>query len=546
MARTHLKRPASANSTSKATNGSLPDVPRIVKEVIDSIRREGDVAVQRHSEQFDNWSPSNFKLCKEDIDKVMAQVPEQVINDIKAVQSNVRKFAEAQLNSIQEFELEMARGVFLGQKNNPIDSVGAYVPGGRYPLLASAHMTILTAKVAGVRNVVACTPPAAGEIPLATVAAMHLAGADEIFILGGIQAIAAMAIGTETVPKVDFIAGPGNAFVAEAKRQLFGQIGIDLFAGPTEVLIVADETADPYMIATDLLSQAEHGPDTPAVLICTSAEVAKRAIEYCDEQLETLKTAAVASVSWRDYGRSFLLIRLMRPTRLPTSFASEHVQILTANHRDALTKMQHYGALFLGPMTCVSFGDKCIGTNHVLPTKHASRYTGGLWVGKFLRTVTYQEVKSAQASGELAKMENKTPTDNARKDLRTIKRFDAPFQTLPDNVDFALCYATDQFPVNLNDEADINTYRHYTENLPGITLPTGTVLRVVDIPPGAISPMHRTISLDYGVVLEGEIDLILDSGEKRPATCLRVAGEELHDNSMHTIPGYEEEVGAKN
>ncbi|KAI1057543.1 hypothetical protein LB505_010436 [Fusarium chuoi] len=669
MARTHLKRPASANSTSKATNGSLPDVPKIVKDVIDSVRREGDAAVQRYSEQFDKWSPSSFKLSKEDIDQVIARVPEQVIKDIKTVQSNVRKFAEAQLNSIKEFEIEMAPGVFLGQKNNPIDSVGAYIPGGRYPLLASAHMTILTAKVAGVRNVVACTPPAAGEIPLATVAAMHLAGADEIFILGGIQAVAAMAIGTETVPKVDFIAGPGNAFVAEAKRQLFGQIGIDLFAGPTEVLIVADETADPYMVATDLLSQAEHGPDTPAVLICTSAEVAKSAMKYCDEQLTTLKTAAVASVSWRDYGEVILADTVDEAYQIADEFASEHVQILTANPREALTKMQHYGALFLGPMTCVSYGDKCIGTNHVLPTKHAARYTGGLWVGKFLRTVTYQEVKSAQASGELGqlcgraarvelfegharsgdirahryigdkfewikhypcfvadeqfsfsgpllalhirgltlyasvlikpdshtyttKMDNKTPANNARKDLRTIKRFvtthtpegtttfsdvlpeEAPFQTLPDNVDFALCYATDKFPVNLSDEADIETYRHYTKNLPGITLPTGTVLRVVDIPPGAISPMHRTISLDYGVVLEGEIDLILDSGEKRvmkrgdisvqrgtnhawknrseeswarmlyvlqPATSLKVAGQELRDNSMHTIPGYEEE-----
>ncbi|KAF5632488.1 histidinol dehydrogenase [Fusarium tjaetaba] len=404
MARTHLKRPSSANSTSKATNGSLPDVPRIVKDVIDSVRREGDVAVQRYSEQFDKWSPPSFKLSKEDIDQVMARVPEQVINDIKTVQSNVRKFAEAQLNSIKEFEIEMAPGVFLGQKNNPIDSVGAYIPGGRYPLLASAHMTILTAKVAGVRNVVACTPPAAGEIPLATVAAMHLAGADEIFILGGIQAVAAMAIGTETVPKVDFIAGPGNAFVAEAKRQLFGQIGIDLFAGPTEVLIVADETADPYMIATDLLSQAEHGPDTPAVLICTSAEVAKSAIKYCDDQLTTLKTAAVASVSWRDYGEVILADTVDEAYQIADEFASEHVQILTANPREALTKMQHYGALFLGPMTCVSFGDKCIGTNHVLPTKHAARYTGGLWVGKFLRTVTYQEVKSAQASGGLGQL----------------------------------------------------------------------------------------------------------------------------------------------
>ncbi|WZH50180.1 histidinol dehydrogenase [Fusarium acuminatum] len=404
MTRTYLKRPGAADSPGKLTNGSTPDVAGIVKGVIDSIRRKGDDAVRRYSEQFNKWSPSSFQLSKEDIDHVMAQVPEQVIQDIKTVQSNVRKFAEAQLNSIGEFELEIAPGVFLGQKNNPIDAVGAYIPGGRYPLLASAHMTILTAKVAGVRNVVACTPPASGEIPLATVAAMHLAGADQIFIVGGIQAVAAMAIGTETIPKVDFIAGPGNAFVAEAKRQLFGQIGIDLFAGPTEVLIVADETADPYMVATDLLSQAEHGPDTPAVLISTSDDVARRAIKYCEEQLTTLRTAAVASVSWRDFGEVILADTIDEAYQIADEFASEHVQILTANPRDALTKMKHYGALFLGPMTCVSFGDKCIGTNHVLPTKHAARYTGGLWVGKFLRTVTYQEVTSAQESGKLGQL----------------------------------------------------------------------------------------------------------------------------------------------
>ncbi|KAH6949531.1 hypothetical protein HG530_014591 [Fusarium avenaceum] len=404
MTRTYLKRRGAADSPGKLTDGLTPDVAGIVKGVIDSIRREGDDAVRRYSEQFDKWSPSSFQLSKEDVDHVMAQVPEQVIQDIKTVQSNVRKFAEAQLNSIGEFELEIVPGVFLGQKNNPIDAVGAYIPGGRYPLLASAHMTILTAKVAGVRNVVACTPPASGEIPLATVAAMHLAGADQIFIVGGIQAVAAMAIGTETIPKVDFIAGPGNAFVAEAKRQLFGQIGIDLFAGPTEVLIVADETADPYMVATDLLSQAEHGPDTPAVLISTSDHVARRAIKYCEEQLTTLRTAAVASVSWRDFGEVILADTIDEAYQIADEFASEHVQILTANPRDALTKMKHYGALFLGPMTCVSFGDKCIGTNHVLPTKHAARYTGGLWVGKFLRTVTYQEVTSAQESGKLGQL----------------------------------------------------------------------------------------------------------------------------------------------
>ncbi|RSL41329.1 hypothetical protein CEP54_015853 [Fusarium duplospermum] len=404
MTRTHLKRPAASGASSTKTNGSPVDVAGIVKGVIETVRRQGDSAVRQYSEQFDKWSPVSFELSKDDIKQVMAELPEQVIQDIKTVQANVRKFAEAQKDSLKEFELEMAPGVFLGQKNNPIDSVGAYIPGGRYPLLASAHMTILTAKVAGVRNVVACTPPAAGKLPLATVAAMHLAGADQIFILGGIQAIAAMAVGTETIPKVDFIAGPGNAFVAEAKRQLFGEIGIDLFAGPTEVLIVADETADAYTVATDLLSQAEHGPDTPAVLITTSEYLAKRTMEYCDQQLATLKTAAVASVSWQNFGQVIVTDTIDEAYQVADEFASEHVQILTANPRDALTKMQHYGALFLGPMTCVSFGDKCIGTNHVLPTKHAARYTGGLWVGKFLRTVTYQEVTSAEESGTLGRL----------------------------------------------------------------------------------------------------------------------------------------------
>lgn len=285
-------------------------------------------------------------------------------------------------------------------------------------------MTILTAKVAGVRNVIGCTPPAAGKIPNETVAAMHFAGADEIFILGGIQAIAAMAVGTDSVPKVDFIAGPGNAFVAEAKRQLFGEIGIDLFAGPTEVLIVADETADAFMVATDLLSQAEHGPDSPAVLVTTSADLARKTMSLCDELLKGLATAPIASVSWRDYGEVILAESLDEAYQIADEYASEHVQILTSRPRDALEKMKNYGALFLGPMTCVSYGDKvrfscsnlmllelealtqeqCIGTNHVLPTKGAARYTGGLWVGKFLRTVTYQEVRSAEESGKLGRL----------------------------------------------------------------------------------------------------------------------------------------------
>jgi histidinol dehydrogenase len=305
-----------------------------------------------------------------------------------------------------------------------------YIPGGRYPLLASAHMTILTAKVAGVKNVIACTPPIAGKIPAGTVAAMHLAGADEIHILGGVQAIAAMAIGTETVPKVDFIAGPGNAFVAEAKRQFFGEVGIDLFAGPTEILIVADQFADPFVVATDLLSQAEHGPDTPAVLITTSEEVGKKTIDLVDRLLENLSTAEIASVSWKNFGEVIIVEDMKEAYELADAYAFEHVQILTKHPREALGAMNNYGALFLGDKTCVSYGDKVrlllnvmsgprnfvaansrantlykvIGTNHVLPTKKAARYTGGLWVGKYLRTVTYQEVTSAESSGQLGRL----------------------------------------------------------------------------------------------------------------------------------------------
>jgi histidinol dehydrogenase len=277
----------------------------------------------------------------------------------------------------------------------------SYIPGGRYPLLASAHMTILTAKAAGVPHVVGCTPPIMGKIPNSTVAAMHLAGADEIHILGGVQAIAAMAFGTESIQKVDFIAGPGNAFVAEAKRQLFGPIGIDLVAGPTEVLVAADHKADPFTCATDLLSQAEHGPDTPAILITTSDQVARKTMAFIDELLKILPTAALAGQSWRTFGEVAVVDTLDEMYALADEYASEHVQILTENPMQALMAMKNYGALFLGERTCVSYGDKCIGTNHVLPTRGAARYTGGLWVGKFLKTCTYQVVKDDRASGEL-------------------------------------------------------------------------------------------------------------------------------------------------
>ncbi|CBF84146.1 hypothetical protein AN2723.2 [Aspergillus nidulans FGSC A4] len=394
----------SANPSSGASNNLSLDVPSIVRSVIEDIRQNGDKALRSYSEKFDKWSPDSFKLSKEQIDEIVSTVPAQVIEDIKTVQQNVRTFAEEQRKSIRDFEYQIQPGVFLGQKNIPISAVGAYIPGGRYPLLASAHMTIVTAKAAGVSRVIACTPPIQGKIPASTVAAIHLAGADEIYILGGVQAIAAMALGTESINKTDFIAGPGNPFVAEAKRQLFGEIGIDLPAGPTEVLIVADAKADPFVVATDLLSQAEHGPDTPAILITDSRDVAEKTIKEVERLLPILPTRALAAVSWERFGEVQLVEDLNEAYKLADEYASEHVQILTENPREALVKMKNYGALFLGEKTCVSYGDKCIGTNHVLPTKSAARFTGGLWVGKYLKTVTYQEVTDAKASGELGRL----------------------------------------------------------------------------------------------------------------------------------------------
>ncbi|KAI2614874.1 histidinol dehydrogenase [Hypoxylon sp. NC1633] len=387
-----------------ANAGSSQKVSDIVKGVIEDIRANGDQAVRSYSEKFDKWSPSSFKLSENQIQECISKVPEQTIADIKEAQKNVRTFAEAQRASIKDFEIEIQPGVFLGQRNNPISTAGAYIPGGRYPLLASAHMTILTAKVAGVKHVVACTPPISGQVPNATVAAAHFAGADEIFLLGGTQAIAAMALGTESIKKVDFIAGPGNPFVAEAKRQLFGEIGIDLLAGPTEILIVADEHADPFTVATDLLSQAEHGPDSPAILITTSEEVAQKTIKYIDRILKDMPTAELAGTSWRDYGEAVVVDNLDEAYELADVYSSEHVQILTQKPREALEKMRNYGALFLGEKTCVSYGDKCIGTNHVLPTRKAGKYTGGLWVGKYLKTQTYQEVVDEKASGEIGRL----------------------------------------------------------------------------------------------------------------------------------------------
>jgi sulfopropanediol 3-dehydrogenase len=382
----------------------LRAVRETVTQVIADVRERGDAAVREYSEKFDGWSPDSFRLDAESIEKIVASVPAQAIEDIKAVQARVRRFAEHQLASLRDFEVETEPGVLLGQRNIPVGSAGAYVPGGRYPLTASAHMTVLTAKVAGVERVAACTPPIRGEIPGATIAAMQLAGADEIYLLGGTQAIAAMALGTETIGEVDLLAGPGNAYVAEAKRQLFGEVGIDLFAGPTETLIVADEHADPFVVAVDLLSQAEHGPDSPAVLITTSEPLARRVVELVEEILVDMPTADFAGPAWRDHGQVAVVEDLAAAYALADEYASEHVQILTENPREALATMRNYGAIFLGEGTCVSYGDKVIGTNHTLPTRGAARYTGGLWVGKYLKTVTYQEVTDKAASAALGEL----------------------------------------------------------------------------------------------------------------------------------------------
>ncbi|MCW2790660.1 MAG: hisD [Aeromicrobium sp.] len=379
-------------------------VQETVKTIIADIRERGDDAVREYSEKFDGWSPHEFRLDDEAVEKIVATVPDQAIADIHTVQQRVRTFAQHQRDSLRDFEVETEPGVLLGQKNIPVSAAGAYVPGGRYPLVASAHMTVVTAKVAGVSRVAACTPPIRGEIPAATIAALHFAGADEIYLLGGTQAVAALAVGTETIGKVDLLTGPGNAYVAEAKRQLFGEVGIDLFAGPTEVLVIADEHADPFIVAVDLLSQAEHGPDSPAVLITTSESLARRVMDLIDQILPDMPTNDFAGPAWRDHGEVVVVPDLDAAYALADRYASEHVQVLTAEPRVALERMRNYGALFLGEGTCVSYGDKVIGTNHTLPTRGAANYTGGLWVGKYLKTVTYQEVTDTRASAELGEL----------------------------------------------------------------------------------------------------------------------------------------------
>ncbi|MEO5998093.1 MAG: histidinol dehydrogenase, partial [Chitinophagaceae bacterium] len=358
--------------------------------IIENIEQNGDAAVRDYSEKFDKWSPLSFRLTEAEIKQIISTVPAAVIEDIKFAQQQIRNFAQKQRESIKDIEVETLPGVFLGHKNIPVNSAGCYIPGGRYPMVASAHMSILTAKVAGVKRVIACTPPIKGEVPAATITAMYLAGADEIYLLGGVQAMVAMATGTETIKAVDMIVGPGNAYVAEAKRQLFGKVGIDLLAGPTEILVIADDTADAEMVACDILGQAEHGPTSPGALITTSKKLAEETLIEIERQLQVLSTADLARVAWEDNGQVILVADEEEALIEADKLAYEHVEVLTKNPDFFLHNMTNYGALFLGPETNVAYGDKVIGTNHTLPTNKAAKYTGGLWVGKFLKNCTYQ------------------------------------------------------------------------------------------------------------------------------------------------------------
>lgn len=370
----------------------------VVEETLKNIEINGDAAVRELSLKFDNYAPENFKLSEKEISDLIESLSDRELSDIKFAQEQVRNFAQAQRDSMLDIEIETIPGVILGHKNIPVQSVGCYVPGGKFPMVASAHMSVATATVAGVPRIVACTPPFEGKPNAAVIAAMHLGGAHEIYVMGGIQAVGAMAIGTESIEPVHMLVGPGNAFVAEAKRQLFGRVGIDLFAGPTETMVIADETVDGELCATDLLGQAEHGYNSPAVLLTNSRKLAEDTLTEIDRLLEILPTADTASVSWADYGEVILCDTYDEMLKVADDIASEHVQVMTKRDDWFLEKMTCYGALFLGARTNVSNGDKVIGTNHTLPTKKAGRYTGGLWVGKFLKTHSYQKITTDEAA----------------------------------------------------------------------------------------------------------------------------------------------------
>ena len=377
-------------------------VRKTVEDILDDIKARGDAALKDYSGKFDNWRPENFRLSREEIDACYKQVTEQNIEDIKFAQAQVRGFAEIQKAALVDVEQETFPGVTLGHKNIPVNSVGCYVPGGKYPMVASAHMSVVTAKVAGVGRIIASAPPFEGKPSAAIVVAQDMAGADEIYCLGGVQAMGAMALGTDQVAPVDMLVGPGNAYVAEAKRQLFGRVGIDLLAGPTETLVIADDSVDGELCAADLLGQAEHGPTSPAVLLTNSEELARVTMKEVERQLDILPTGEVARQAWEVYGQVIVCDSEAEMLAEADRLASEHDQVMTKDPNYFLDNMTNYGALFLGPETNVSYGDKVIGTNHTLPTKGAGRYTGGLWVGKFIKAHTYQRI-TEEASVEIGK-----------------------------------------------------------------------------------------------------------------------------------------------
>jgi sulfopropanediol 3-dehydrogenase len=379
-------------------------VRETVEGILAQVEENKDAAIRALSNKFDNWEPKDFRLSSTEVERAIAQVPKRDLDDIKFAQAQVRNFAQKQRETMKDLEVETLPGVILGHRHIPVNSIGCYVPGGRYPMVASAHMSIVTARVAGVKRIAACAPPHRGGPHPAIVAAMHFGGADEIYVLGGVQAIAAMALGTETIAPVDVVVGPGNAYVAEAKRQLFGRVGIDLLAGPTETLIIADDSVDGEICATDLLGQAEHGPTSPAVLITNSEKLARDTMAEVERLLKILPTADAAEQAWKDFGEVIVCDDEAEMVREADRIASEHVQVMTRDPDYFLINMKNYGSLFLGPRTNVAYGDKVIGTNHTLPTRKAARYTGGLWVGKFLKTCTYQKVLTDDASAKIGEV----------------------------------------------------------------------------------------------------------------------------------------------
>ena len=399
MAR-YLKRGMDASAI-KAADANVRET---VESILAQVEERKEVAIRELSEKFDKWSPKDFHLSPAEVERAIAQVPKRDIEDIKFAQAQVRNFAQKQRDTMLDLEVETLPGVVLGHRHIPVNSIGCYVPGGRYPMVASAHMSIVTAKVAGVKRIIACAPPFKGGPHPAIVAAMHFGGADDIYVLGGVQAVAAMALGTESIKPVDMIVGPGNAYVAEAKRQLFGRVGIDLLAGPTETLIIADDTVDGEICATDLLGQAEHGPTSPAVLITNSEKLARDTMKEVERLLKILPSADLAGQAWKDYGEVIVCDDEAEMVAEADRVASEHVQVMTRDPDVFLNGMKNYGSLFLGPRTNVAYGDKVIGTNHTLPTKKNARFTGGLWVGKFIKTCTYQKVLTDEASAKIGEV----------------------------------------------------------------------------------------------------------------------------------------------